>query len=563
MSIDRQSVSFPIVNFYGKEDKWQEVASLCRSTLDDNGITRLQQGLRGKCDCVIVEYDYIDKDYRNTYSYFHSKKFVVPHNRTIRLHFFDKEITRSLLIDDEISNLNESYLGYSIIRPIKPNCIGRTMISQKILSSSKNAYVMTCQEKVLLQDKELEVIGFPFASQQVDATTCAQTSIWIVLRYYSNRYSNYPDTFPFDITLSAAKTAHDNRDYPYAALHPSVMINILKNHNIYPVTMHNGANITYKDNGTIDMYSLINIYINSGIPVILLTKNHALVAFGHSSCYFFCEGEKKCCKRKELHGLDNYNLVTDYFHKLVIADDNRYPYQFLDYHEKTSHAKDDYITSVRKDVVASIIPLPERVFVPAEAFISVTLDLLKKNECGKMYSKCLREFGKINLRILLSTGKSFKKGLSKREMPEKVYSMYKDMPMPHFIWICEFVDNKRDYKGNTVIGELLWDATCTTNFIEDGLLAIHYPEVVMYNTGFYSSMDNKSPEEIANKLDIASIRDNFIDNYDIDNDEDIIKAFTERVNEAFFSDKFMWFDTDVVDKSYKYCSHLKTNKGDF
>jgi len=58
--------------------------------LTPNGLGRLSQALKTHAACVAIEYHYIDKDYRNTFSGFHSKRFVTPPSRCVRLHFFAK-----------------------------------------------------------------------------------------------------------------------------------------------------------------------------------------------------------------------------------------------------------------------------------------------------------------------------------------------------------------------------------------------------------------------------------------------------------------------------------------
>jgi hypothetical protein len=73
-----------------------------------------------------------------------------------------------------------AYLGYSVIRPVKPNCIGRTLLTHARRT-----------EAVHLLGRQLEVEGFPFISQDSDATVCAESALWKLLRYYSNRYHLY------------------------------------------------------------------------------------------------------------------------------------------------------------------------------------------------------------------------------------------------------------------------------------------------------------------------------------------------------------------------------------
>lgn len=125
--IENEKTFLPLVHFE-KGDEWAEVLKLARSHLDLSGIKRLQPVLQDSVKTVAVEYHYIDKDYRDTFSFCHSKRFRTPNSRCIRLHFFDRRTGRKELAGK--GRLQESYLGYSVIRPTRPNCIGRTMLHE-------------------------------------------------------------------------------------------------------------------------------------------------------------------------------------------------------------------------------------------------------------------------------------------------------------------------------------------------------------------------------------------------------------------------------------------------
>jgi len=67
---------------------------------------------------VYVEYPYVDKVYRDSYyNYFSSKHLTYPRN-SIRLSFFDGKIEKENFRRKElVSELNEKYLGFIVIRP--------------------------------------------------------------------------------------------------------------------------------------------------------------------------------------------------------------------------------------------------------------------------------------------------------------------------------------------------------------------------------------------------------------------------------------------------------------
>src|SRR5262249_7785797 len=148
------------------------------------GLRRLNSCL-GVVRTVVIERHYIDKDYRDTFSNYHSKRFSTPPSRCLRLHFFDEPITRDQLRSAE--QIQPSYCGYSIIRPTRPNCIGRTLLDPRKLQYPTGD-LCTCEETLSIQGVILDVHGFPFISQDADVTVCAQSALWMVLRFFSNRY---------------------------------------------------------------------------------------------------------------------------------------------------------------------------------------------------------------------------------------------------------------------------------------------------------------------------------------------------------------------------------------
>ena len=66
----------------------------------------------------------------------------------------------------------------------------------------------------LQQGTILRMRGFPFVSQDTEITVCAQSALWMVARYFSNRYRSYPEIYPFQI-------GELTRDYPVGRLFPT------------------------------------------------------------------------------------------------------------------------------------------------------------------------------------------------------------------------------------------------------------------------------------------------------------------------------------------------------
>jgi hypothetical protein len=317
----------------------------------------LMAALNTSAKCVAVEREYIDKDYRDTFSHFHSKRFSTPNSRCLRLHFFDQQITRTILkeasVDDKKAEaLNKSYLGYSVIRPTKPNCIGRTFLSPASRGSA-SAYASLCREKVSILGTELEIAGFPFISQDSDVTVCAESALWMILRYFSNRYHLYPEIYPFQVV-------NLTRDYSLGRLVPSSGLYIWQMAEALRSIGRPPLIYTRRILGD-NFEHLLYTYIESGIPVLAGVKGHVVVAYGHRSSF-----------TADLPGSETI-YSSQFNNAFVINDDNHVPYQLV---QRTAGAGAQASKYTFNEILDFIVPMPEKVFLPAEDFQRVVTAIL-------------------------------------------------------------------------------------------------------------------------------------------------------------------------------------------
>ncbi|MDD2898394.1 MAG: hypothetical protein PHI31_06740, partial [Desulfuromonadaceae bacterium] len=105
---------------------WLELADICKAYLSGPEHQRLRDYLEDDVKSVLIEKSYIDKDYRDAYSNFYSKKFANRPSTTYRLHFFNCLIPAENLFS--LDQYRENYIGYSVIRPTQLNAIGRTIL---------------------------------------------------------------------------------------------------------------------------------------------------------------------------------------------------------------------------------------------------------------------------------------------------------------------------------------------------------------------------------------------------------------------------------------------------
>jgi len=453
--VEQENGLLPIVTFDGATD-WKDVLRVASPHLNSEGLDRLKKALGQTVKSVVVERQYIDKDYRDTFANFHAKKFSTPDSRCVRLHFFDGAVNHQIIRD--AAQAQGHYAGYSIIRPTRPNCIGRTLVAPKACGLTK-AYVTLCEEEVSIQGTKLKVEGFPFISQDADVTVCAQSALWMLSRYFSNRYQIYPETYPYRLT-TLTRDYSIGRLFPTSGLYVWQMAEALRQTGFAPL-------IYDRDHYKQDFEHLMYTYIESGIPILAAFKTHVVVVFGHVSDY------AAAANAVPIAGASS--IVSSQFNKSFVAnDDNGIPYQVL------SSAAGG-IPHCLADVRQFVAPLPERVFLPAESFQKVVTAILSRPDVGYNALSPMIAGATPCLRLFLTSGKAFKEKLGSRGMGSGlVEDVYRNLPLPHFIWVCE-ISHSAIYPDR-VLGEIIWDATRNA-YEPDGWIAVHYPEILMVDWG--------------------------------------------------------------------------------
>lgn len=472
MVIDKNGVA-PFVVFESG-DGWAEVLSIAEPHLDKRGLQKFEIAFGDAVKTVIVERQYIDKDYRDTFSNYHSRRFKTPDPRCLRLHFFKELLEKSSFTDVEYMQRN--YLGYSVIRPTRPNCVGRTLVAP-VQSRMGEAHIRTCVEVVHLLGLSLKIVGFPFISQDGDVTSCAQSALWTVFRYFSNRYSRYGEIHPYQIGALTSDYSTGSRLFPSDGLHMWQMGEAFRRSRFEPLiyTRHE-----HKEK----FEHLLYTYIESGIPCLVGVPGHVVAAYGH-----FSDIEASLIPNdKQWHYSSQFNRG------LVISDDNTYPYQPL---HKQGPAKPTDSRYKFDEIDSFIAPLPDKVYLSPEGFKEAAERTLRKfiSSSPELAGETLL------LRIFLTTCTSYKGRIVERKMGHpNVAQIYRYLPMPHFIWVCE-ISMPELFEKRKILGEIVWDAT-RNGYETSGLVACHLPDTVIFDGGsalngpehlIKSNLQNSSP----------------------------------------------------------------------
>ena len=255
---------------YDKSDEGQDIENTLYQFVDE-----LRDDL-----FVLIEYPYVDRVYRDSYYTYFASKHNAYFRDCIRVAFFSDKITERHFREEKFrARLQETFLGFAIIRPTFPNVIGRSWLHRRALVEAQFEQC-SYTTNVLINGVKLDVAGFPHSSQDAESISCAETTIWALMEYFGSRYPDYKPTLPSHILRVLSRYAKQ-RLLPSSGLTVDQISFALKEFGFG--TYIYSADDAYGD----DLENIIATYVESGIPIIAAIANHtvghAIVMIGHET----------------------------------------------------------------------------------------------------------------------------------------------------------------------------------------------------------------------------------------------------------------------------------------
>ena len=449
--------------------RWNLFKENC-ATLSDWGLRTLKSGLDAYAKSIVIEPNYLCKDHRNLHSYFYSKKFKERPAVCVRAHFFDRAGIKKSDLLDNLASLKDNYIGYSVIRPVSVCCLGRTVIDPYKVGRkiTDGFYVLRTRFKSHLNGPALDVCGYPYMSQDTEATVCAHTALWSTCRYLSERYTTYPETYPYDFIAGTSDT--NGRTAPYRGMTYADYSRLLIQFGCHPQILVMQEPVPGNPPGnppptrlSQDQLTKLCTYVESGFPVLLSYKGHVVSVVGHT-----IDHAKNPAPNQ--HGwIDSSGFLKQF----VVVDDNWFPYQLLGYRKDPDnygqHARGKYSL---EGIRTAVCPLPEKVYLPSEKARGQCEALLKKLVAVHPAEVMAGKAGPLVTRLFVTTSTAFKrrkleKGLAGGKVTDPFAVKIADMHLPHFVWVME-VSPLELYRHGSCTTEIVLDTTA--NSLEECLL---------------------------------------------------------------------------------------------
>ena len=249
---------------------------------------------------VIEEPNYFDRDYLAEFAAFYSISSKGYPNICRRFHFFsDPDISRKVLKNaaanspKSLKRLQDSYLGFVVVRPIPAAPLGRTVVRWYVDQMPTTPRVVSPSRdySVHLAGITLFVKGLAWQQQDTGVGACATISLWTML--HSSAFDDHhaiPTTA--DITRAAHKRASlGARIFPSTGLNIYQICEAIKEHNLSPVLVEGDVsetNITALGFSRERFSSSCAAFLRSGYPILIIgtlgPDGHAICATGFRSC---------------------------------------------------------------------------------------------------------------------------------------------------------------------------------------------------------------------------------------------------------------------------------------
>ena len=404
-------------------------------------IEKLKNGLSDAVKAILIEKNYIDKDYRSTYYNYYAKKGQAYRPDCIRLHFFDESVTfdpQALKLYSK-HELEERYFGYMVLRPTGIGTIGRSVVSPDVRKASggaiitANQRIITAKHKVHLLGYKLTVEGFPSMDQHIDISVCAHAACWSILRHYSERYTLYPEFLTHDITLMT-------QQFDPGGLVPSKGLQMSHAERVFQEAGTFPFHVVRTNPQDAAFYRQLHAYVESGFP--LFAADHSV---GHAMAIVGYEWEASTP-----NPIASMRYVWDEVKSIIVVDDNYLPYQVIE--------KQGTVPYSAGSIDAFIVALPEKIFYPADAVDRLAPTLFK---LAPMLGG-LPAQNEVTLRYFITTGSALRRFVRTREseFDPKLIETIMTLPFAQFIWIVEIATGE-DWAKGQISARAVLDATAS------------------------------------------------------------------------------------------------------
>lgn len=410
---------------------------------------------------MVVETDYVDKVYRDSYYSYFSTKLKDYGRSCIRISFFEP-IFNTKEEFFKLSNLEvqEAYRGFLVVRPLA-KCIGRNAIDIRAKKGPvNNCCIREANIASTCMGIKLKVRAFPHASQDEEYMTCAETTVWSMMEYYGNKYPIHNPMLPTDI-LTSVKPSSYKRQIPSTGLRLE-QISLALQQQGFGCMIYERSNPRFKE--------LFTCYLESGLPMAVVVEGtwgkHAIVCVGRPPI------ERSVMPHISKAINTDYVFWNQNEDTFVFNDDNTPCYQIRKFNNPTPYFGDSRISHF-------IVPLHKKIYLPAEQAIDKSNFFIEKDFNAPAGSY---------VRTFLTSSRTYRQYVKDNsDFTDDIKEAYLTVNLPKFIWVTEVSFNHTNFLSKKVNALIILDATGVTNEMDI------YSSLILKQNGHHITIfDSKS-----------------------------------------------------------------------
>lgn len=419
----------------------------------------LSQADRAGAKSALVEFRYIDPDYRSEHSHFYSTTFRRYPSVAHRVHFFEKPLG-DRATDARLQSAFETYgyVGYTVVRPVDASPIGRTMLRPPNFAAGRLS--CTTADHVNLFGSRVEVDAAPFMAQDSQLSVCVHVTAWTCAYYHHLRFGAQR-LLPSDI--AGYTPMERGRLVPSGAVTVTQLVQLLARAGLPPVT-YSSERLPPGES----MTSIACRYLDSGMPVIAAGGGHTFVLLGYR--WVREEGRLRVqfVRHDDLAG--PYELVD------TVTHDQYHPWEYL------------------------VTPLPGKVYMSGEgaerlgaAKLVEALSDSEHAQSGDLRSRLSEKAPSLSFRTSVHLSNEFKSAMAGRAA--EIAAGYQWLQLSRWVWVVELVDVGCWRRNEpSVLAEAVVDATGHAD--DERVLAWRIPGLIGWIVPDYARPDSMHLPEV-------------------------------------------------------------------
>jgi hypothetical protein len=435
---------------------------------------------------AVLEDPYLEMEFWDTYSFFHSRSFLGRRKQCWRVHFFRHRrghtgtraadiisLLSSGVTQTQLARKGFKYLGFTTLRPVRSFSLGRTAIlfdtaqgsrakeGEDPLEATGRSFCKGKAEQFAnVCATQLNVATVPFLQQDPVAGMCVTASLWITSQVLASKFELHK--YPYiDISRQAtlptagaslAPASELAQDFT-RGLSPVETCAALVKTGALPLLI---IPKPFRDNPARTRAHLKNqlyTFVESELPVIVFLldpekgSRHAVTAVGHLLPRVDTLEEMKNCtvSHASPQGSHLQYLVSLAVKRFYVHNDAYGPFDRLDFLEPQEVPQGNarpWICPMRLSRQPDRALELQSIVIPVPPYV--------KNRPDNIIEDASRRFGRlfwdesyderrarVLWRMLLVRGSRFKQSLTARGWPATLVQKYATLHLPKFIWLCE------------------------------------------------------------------------------------------------------------------------------